>query len=34
MEFILLAIVVFVFWVILTYNGLVVFRNRAKEAWA
>ncbi len=22
------------FWLILTYNGLVKFKNRAKEAWA
>ncbi len=32
---IILAIfVVFILWIIFTYNGLVKFRNRAKEAWA
>lgn len=33
--YIILAIVVLViFWVILTYNGLIKLRNRAQEAWA
>lgn len=27
-------IVVLVLWVIISYNGLVSFRNRAREAWA
>lgn len=31
---ILIIFAVLVFWLILTYNGLVKLRNRAKEAWA
>lgn len=34
MEFILLIAVVIGVWFAATYNGLVVFRNRTKEAWA
>jgi LemA protein len=32
--FIIGVIIVFVIWIIFTYNRLVSFRNRAKEAWA
>jgi LemA protein len=31
---ILIIVIVLVVWAIYTYNRLVVFRNRAKEAWA
>ena len=31
---ILLVVVVLILWVILNYNGLVVLKNRAKEAWS
>ena len=34
MEFILLIVVILAVWFAATYNGLVVFRNRTKEAWA
>ncbi|TFG35217.1 MAG: LemA family protein [Parcubacteria group bacterium] len=34
MEFILLIAVAIAVWFVATYNGLVVFRNRTKEAWA
>ncbi|MDD2696873.1 MAG: LemA family protein [Candidatus Pacebacteria bacterium] len=33
-QIILLIVVVVVLWVILTYNRLIAFRNRAKEAWS
>ncbi len=32
--FIIGVVIVFVIWIIFTYNRLVSFRNRAKEAWA
>lgn len=34
MEFLLLIVIVIAFWFIATYNGLIVFRNRTKEAWS
>jgi len=33
-QFILLIVAVIAVWFVATYNGLVVFRNRTKEAWA
>ncbi|MCX6760956.1 MAG: LemA family protein [Candidatus Nealsonbacteria bacterium] len=33
-QFILLIAAVIAFWFAVTYNGLVVFRNRTKEAWS
>jgi LemA protein len=33
-QFILLIVIVIAFWFVATYNGLVVFRNRTKEAWS
>jgi LemA protein len=33
-EVILAGVVVLVLWVVMAFNGLVVLKNRAKEAWA
>lgn len=34
LQIILIAVVLFILWVISTYNGLIRLRNRTKEAWA
>ena len=31
---ILVIVAVIILWIIFTYNGLITFRNRTKEAWA
>jgi len=33
-QIILVIVAVIIFWVILNYNRLITFKNRAKEAWA
>lgn len=30
----LIALVVIILWLVVTYNGLITFRNRTKEAWS
>ncbi len=33
-QIILVIVAIIIFWVILNYNRLITFKNRAKEAWA
>jgi len=34
LQIILIVIILLIFWIVSTYNGLVKLRNRTKEAWA